>query len=218
MEKISVKNYRSILESGEIELRPLTVILGKNSAGKSSFIRLFPLLKQTLERKISDTLLWYGDYVDFGDFQNTVSKQRVNDPIEISFSVMTYSRYYGRYSRRNDKDEFLAKIELSIREKYIERVGISFFDQYILFLMDCYGNAKVVINEDERPFEKKELLAIRETGNIIPTILEKAKNHNEQYLARMLSVSELVSYCKEYIYPDKDKKDITFNKRVLRQL
>ena len=77
--------------------------------------------------------------------------------------------------------------------------------------MDCYGNAKVVINEDERPFEKKELLAIRETGNIIPTILEKAKNHNEQYLARMLSVSELVSYCKEYIYPDKDKKDITFN-------
>ena len=211
MEKISVKNYRSILESGEIDIRPLTVILGKNSAGKSSFIRLFPLLKQTLERKISDTLLWYGDYVDFGDFQNTVSKQRVNDPIEISFSVMTYSRYYGRYSRRNDRDEFLAKIELSIREKYIERVGINFFDQYILFIMDCYGNTKVVINEDERPFEKKELLAIRETGNIIPTILEKAKNHNEQYLARMLGVSELVSYCKEYIYPDKDKKDINFN-------
>ena len=211
MEKISVKNYRSILESGEIDIRPLTVILGKNSAGKSSFIRLFPLLKQTLERKISDTLLWYGDYVDFGDFQNTVSKQRVDEPIEISFSVMTYRRYYGRYSRRNDGDEFLAKIELSIREKYIERVGINFFDQYILFVMDCYGNTKVVINDDERPFEKKKLLAIRETGNIIPTILEKAKNHNEQYFARMLGVSELVSYCKEYIYPDKDKKDINFN-------
>lgn len=211
MEKISVKNYRSILESGEIELRPLTVVLGKNSAGKSSFIRVFPLLKQTLERKISDTLLWYGDYVDFGDFQHTVSKQRVNDPIEISFSIMTHSRYYGRYSRRNDRDDFLAKIELSIREKYIERVGVTFFDQHILFEIGCNGNTTVVINGDKRPFEKKELVAIRETGNIIPTILEKAKNHNEQYLVRVLGVSELVSYCKGYIYPDKDKKDVNFN-------
>lgn len=211
MEKISVKNYRSILESGEIELRPLTVIVGKNSAGKSSFIRLFPLLKQTLERKISDTLLWYGDYVDFGDFQHTVSKQRVNDPIEISFSIMTHGRYYGRYSRRNDRNNFLAKIELSIREKYIEKVGIAFFDQYIQLIMDFSGNTKVVINGDERPFEKKDLIVIRETGNIIPTIWEKNKNHNEQYLVRRLEVSQLVSYCKEYIYPDKDKKEINFN-------
>ena len=211
MEKISVKNYRSILESGEIELRSLTVILGKNSAGKSSFIRLFPLLKQTLERKISDTLLWYGDYVDFGDFQNTVSKQNGDEPIEIAFSVMTNSRYYGRYLKRNEIDEFSAKIELSIREKYIEKVGISFFDQYILFLTDCSGKTKVIINGDERPYEKKELIAFRETGNIIPTILEKSKKHNEQYIAMVLEVSDLVSYCKEYIYPDKDKKDTYFN-------
>ena len=53
-----VKNYRSIADSGEIDLRPLTVVVRKNSAAKSSFIRLLPLLKQTLERKISDTLLW----------------------------------------------------------------------------------------------------------------------------------------------------------------
>ena len=198
------------MESGEIELRPLTVILGKNSAGKSSFIRLFPLLKQTLERKISDPLLWYGDYVDFGDFQNTVSKQRANDSIEISFSVMTNSRYYGRYSKSNDKDEFLAKIELSIKEKYIEKVAISFWDQCIILVMDCYGNTKVRINDDERPYEKRELIAFKETGNIIPTILEKAKKDNEQYMARMLEVSDLVSYCKEYIYQDKDKKDAYF--------
>ena len=86
VEKISVKNYRSISDSGNIDICPLTVVVGKNSAGKSSFIRLFPLLKQTLERKISDPLLWYGDYVDFGDFQHTVSKQNPNNPIEIDFT------------------------------------------------------------------------------------------------------------------------------------
>ena len=207
MEEISVKNYRSILESGKIEIRPLTVIVGRNSAGKSSFIRLFPLLKQTLERKISDTLLWYGDYVDFGDFQHTVSKQNPDAPIEISFSIMTYNRYYGRYLRRNEKSEYLAKIELCIREKYIERVSIDVFDQNITFLTDNTGSTKVEINGDVRPYEKQEIIAFRETGNIIPTLYKKIKN-NEQYMFRGLDVSDIESYCKKYIYPDKEKKDI----------
>lgn len=204
METISVKNYRSILDSGEIEIKPLTVVLGKNSAGKSSFVRLFPLLKQTLERKISDTLLWYGDYVDFGDFQNTVSKQRPDKPIEISFSVMTHNKYYGRFLRKNDRDKFLVKIGLYIREKYMEKVCIEIFDQCIWITMDNRGNTKIIINGDERPYEKFKLICIRETGNIIPSLYERVDN--ERYLARALDVSSLATYCKEYIYPDNEKR------------
>ena len=122
MESISVKNYRSIAESGEIELKPLTVILGKNSAGKSSFIRLFPLLKQTLERKISDTLLWYGDYVDFGDFQNTVSRDNPDKPIEIAFSMMTYNGFYGRYPRKNDKMGFKWRLSYLLKKNILRKL------------------------------------------------------------------------------------------------
>lgn len=207
MESISVKNYRSIAESGEIELKPLTVILGKNSAGKSSFIRLFPLLKQTLERKISDTLLWYGDYVDFGDFQNTVSRDNPDKPIEIAFSMMTYNGFYGRYPRKNDKDGLQMKIELSIKEKYIEKVGIRFFDQYILLLMDNEGKTKVIINNDEKEYAKKNIVAVRETGNIIPTLLENGENINGQNWLRRIDISDLLTYCKNYIYPEKEKKE-----------
>lgn len=213
METISVKNYRSILESGEIEIRPLTVVVGKNSVGKSSFVRLFPLLKQTLERKISDALLWYGDYVDFGDFQHTVSKQSGDAPIEIAFSVMIYSRIYGRYFREHDSSEFLVRIELAIREKYIESVSLKFYDQCIFIEIDCDGNAKIKINGDESLYEKKELIAIRETGNIIPTICEKKRKSNEQFLLRGIDVTELVAHCNEYIYPKKDKKENNANSR-----
>ena len=210
METVSVKNYRSILDSGEIEIKPLTVVLGKNSAGKSSFVRLFPLLKQTLERKISDTLLWYGDYVDFGDFQNTVSKQKADEPIEISFSIMTYNRYYGRYSRKNNKDKFLVKIELYIREKYIEKVGINFFDQSVwIFMGENYADTKITINGDERPFEKRKIVGVRETGNIIPTLYERMGN--ERYLRGVLDVSELVEYCRQYIYSGHDKKEYLYS-------
>lgn len=205
METISVKNYRSILESGEIDIRPLTVIVGRNSAGKSSFVRLFPLLKQTLERKISDTLLWFGDYVDFGDFEHTVSKLCPNDPIDISFSIMTHNQRYRRLSLQEDKNDFLVRISLSIRETYIEKVILDFFDQCISLEMNCDGETQIIINGDERPFKDKNIIAIRETGNIIPTLWEKA--NDEQYLVRALSVSEVVAYCTRYIYNDEDGRD-----------
>lgn len=48
MEKIQIKNFRSIKDSGAIEIKPITVLLGKNSCGKSSFLRISPLLKPTL--------------------------------------------------------------------------------------------------------------------------------------------------------------------------
>lgn len=207
MESISAKNYRSILDSGEIKICPLTVIVGKNSAGKSSFVRLLPLLKQTLERKISDTLLWYGDYVDFGDYQHTVSKQRADEPIEIGFSIMAYDRYFRRYLKRKDDKEFLVNIRLVIREKYIEQVSLMFFDQCVFIDMDHNGNATILINDDERPFGKKKLYALRETGNIIPTFFERVESSEEHYLARGLSVNDIVSYCNEYIYSDKDKRE-----------
>ena len=47
MNKIRIENYRAVKDSGVIELRPITIAVGRNSAGKSSFVRLFPLLKQT---------------------------------------------------------------------------------------------------------------------------------------------------------------------------
>ena len=212
MESIKVKNYRSIADSGEIDLRPLTVVVGKNSAGKSSFIRLLPLLKQTLERKTSDTLLWYGDYVDFGDFQHTVSNCNKQAPIEISFSIMTYERFYGRYLRTKDKNEFLVKVKLAIREKYIEKVDIKFFDQCISVEISEEGKAVVLINGDEKPYEKKELVAFRETQNIIPSVFEERKNLEGRYYGRGVNVSELVAYCKKYIYPEKmvKKEELVF--------
>ena len=172
MEKISLKNYRSISDSGEIDIKPLTIAVGRNSAGKSSFVRLFPLLKQTLERKISDSLLWYGDYVDFGDFQHTVSKQNPNKPIEISFSIMTYSRYYPWLYNGKNKDAILVKVELSVKEKYIEKIRITFFDQIVEIVIAEDGYAQISVNNDMRQFVNMSIKAYRQTGDIIPSLYE----------------------------------------------
>lgn len=48
MDNIRLKKIRNIEESGTIKLKPLTIFVGKNGMGKSSLMRLFPLIKQSV--------------------------------------------------------------------------------------------------------------------------------------------------------------------------
>lgn len=76
MRSIRLKNFRSFEDTGRIELKPITILVGANSSGKSSFLRFFPLLRQTVETRTDSPLLWFTDtgYVDFGDFGTAVRK------------------------------------------------------------------------------------------------------------------------------------------------
>ena len=47
--KIAVRGFKSIVEESEIDIRPLTIIAGANSSGKSSIMQPLLMLKQTLE-------------------------------------------------------------------------------------------------------------------------------------------------------------------------
>lgn len=47
--KITVRGYKSIADKQSIEIRPLTILAGANSSGKSSIMQPLLLLKQTLE-------------------------------------------------------------------------------------------------------------------------------------------------------------------------
>ncbi len=45
----SVKNFKSIRDSGKIEVKPLTIFIGPNNSGKSSLLQFLLVLKQTIE-------------------------------------------------------------------------------------------------------------------------------------------------------------------------
>lgn len=105
MRSIRLRNFRSFRDTGHIELRPLVLLVGTNSSGKSSFLRFFPLLKQTASSTSSSPLLWFGHYVDFRDFQNTVCRFSSSEPISVSFSLrklavpMRDRYYYSQFIR-----------------------------------------------------------------------------------------------------------------------
>lgn len=85
--KIGFKNLRALKDTGDIPIKPLTVLLGNNSSGKSTFLRTFPLLKQSIETRTTGPLLWYGRFVDFGDFSNALTDKNSDDFIEFNYEL-----------------------------------------------------------------------------------------------------------------------------------
>lgn len=86
MDNIRLENFRSIEDSGEIKLKPITIFVGKNGVGKSSIMRLFPLIKQSVAVSKRGPILWYSENgVDFGDFNAVVTHGKKE--VVISFSM-----------------------------------------------------------------------------------------------------------------------------------
>lgn len=129
METLQLINYRRFKNTGVIHLKPITFLVGANSSGKSSFLKFFPLLKQSLGVNRNGTFLWYSTDVDFKDFQNTVHNGEGNIRIKFSFPLqnMKYRLYRRRESaaskKMTDKDinskvDLYVELVISAKEKF----------------------------------------------------------------------------------------------------
>ncbi|WP_195945607.1 AAA family ATPase [Paraclostridium bifermentans] len=135
MYKIRIKNLRSLKDTKELEIKPLTIVVGRNSSGKSTLLRFFPLMKQTLETRRNEPILWYSNsYVDFGSFKEALNKKEVgkeNESMNFSISFNMYRRDLNRIGRylindKNDKNEKLeTMISFNIKKDYINNVNIN---------------------------------------------------------------------------------------------
>ncbi|QYF93574.1 AAA family ATPase [Massilia sp. PAMC28688] len=123
---IKINNLRSISMNEPIKFVPITILIGKNSAGKSTFARTFPLIRQSCEAKKRAPILWFGDRVDFGSYQQSLRRGAgKKDEIQLVFSLSAAS-WSGAKSARPvpseaAKSTFDAEIFLSIRSAGIHR-------------------------------------------------------------------------------------------------
>ncbi|MCP4350877.1 MAG: AAA family ATPase [Desulfobacterales bacterium] len=85
MKSIRIANLRSIKDTGKIDLKTITLLVGKNGSGKSTFLRLFPLLRQSVEARTHAPILWYGQYVDYGGFQKAIKRNSESHEIIFEF-------------------------------------------------------------------------------------------------------------------------------------
>lgn len=82
LNKISLKNFKAFREA-EIELKPITILVGPNNSGKSSLIQSIILLQQTLMGSTNNVINTEGQ--KFGSFADLVHQK--SDKKEIDFKL-----------------------------------------------------------------------------------------------------------------------------------
>lgn len=82
--KISFKNYKAFTE-GQIKIKPITILLGANSVGKSSIMQLFLLLQQTAqsEKNYKSAIKLHGGFVSLGEGLNLIRKKDISKVLTI---------------------------------------------------------------------------------------------------------------------------------------
>lgn len=78
--RLRLVNFKAWSDTGDVKLRPITMILGTNSSGKSSLIQSLLLLKQTARSPDRTVHLNFGgdevnDLFNFGSFDDVINQQ-----------------------------------------------------------------------------------------------------------------------------------------------
>ncbi|KQW98764.1 hypothetical protein ASC94_31210 [Massilia sp. Root418] len=89
IKSLSLKNFKGFSDEVRIELRPLTLLFGANSAGKSSVLQALHYMREILERQNinADRTLQGGEAVDLGGFLTLVHGRDSQKQIEIAIEM-----------------------------------------------------------------------------------------------------------------------------------
>lgn len=88
LKKLTLSNFRIFDDEVTIKFRPITVLIGKNNAGKSSVIKFLLMLKQTIDSGGGEFLNPSGNLVNLGLFEHL--KNTKSDKIFLDFSLEMY--------------------------------------------------------------------------------------------------------------------------------
>lgn len=182
--EIRFQNLRSLRDTGFIKLKPINLLIGANSSGKSTFLRAFLLLSQSRKKHMRVPIAWFDDtLVDFGDFdtsKNSNAKEDESIIFSFRFSNLISNRAPISYFFRrniinvsNPLDCYECNIYYSIDSKknvYVSQLNFKSGEIYAnLILPENGGEVCVVINNKE---VNRDLLSCRQTGEgfLLPNI------------------------------------------------
>ena len=87
--KITLENFKGISERTEVELKPITILFGANSAGKSTLLQAMLYLREVLERRNADAdqLQACGASIDLGGFRQFVHGHDLSREVKLGVTV-----------------------------------------------------------------------------------------------------------------------------------
>ena len=175
MEYIKLQNYRCFENTGNIPLKPLMLLVGANSSGKSSFLKQFPLLKQSIGKKRNGIFLWNLRFgVDLNNFSNSLRDG--TDTMTIDYGIENLNLIKDRVNLH--KEQIIQNVRISLdlkkineRFEYLNRLRISFYDQIFEIVGDKEGLiTELKINGHTIGNEMEKMLFVP-TTSLLPRIV-----------------------------------------------
>lgn len=125
LEQIQFGNYKAFAGEECLELRPVTILIGKNSSGKSSICKLLPLFENATSGNMNSVLLLNNQNISLGSryedlFHNNLTTDlklclRYNNGIEISSTyvmnegaILVYE-YYAKNGAKTKELRFTSE-------------------------------------------------------------------------------------------------------------
>ena len=86
IDKIHLKNFKALRDTGELEIKPITFLVGPNSSGKTSLIQAILALRQTVRSRDPHTpLILDDDYINLGSYRDAVFGHDEKNEIFVGF-------------------------------------------------------------------------------------------------------------------------------------
>jgi predicted ATPase len=96
--RLRIKNFKSLRDTGELRIRPLTFLLGPNSSGKSSIIQSLLLLRQTVDSPdLTNPLIINGNYVQLGSYRDLVFSHLYRNHVRFEFTLQPEDGFVFRW-------------------------------------------------------------------------------------------------------------------------
>src|SRR3989339_609931 len=86
---ITIANFKGIKEPVRVELKPITLLFGPNSSGKSTIVQALHYAREIFERQNlnPDQTMLGGVAIDLGGFESLVHRHDKTLPIPIRFDL-----------------------------------------------------------------------------------------------------------------------------------
>ncbi len=147
---VTVRGYKCLADEHSIEIRPLTILAGANSSGKSSIMQPLLLLKQTLEAGFDPgALLLRGPHVTFTSIDQFLAHQsarKIVDGFETGVQIGGDLKVSVEFRRRSSGGLDVERMNfVTPNTDFAIRRGMG--DEEI---NQIFGNNRIVWNEDSR--------------------------------------------------------------------
>lgn len=206
MKSFQIENLRLMDNTRDIDINSCNLFLGANGSGKSTILRLFPLIKQTVTQKNNVPLLWYDkDGVDLGSYSESVRMSQKNNGISLGFNLNKVFKvakqfvpeilvkefanqnhfFFFYFSFHNDFYEItIQNIKVKICDDKFKELSIEIDNYKIDF---DFENNKVTINE-EIVVNNEKLIAKKNDYSFLPSIYIQSSDGEQKKLKSLTSV------------------------------